>query len=47
MNLSARTCDRILKVARTILDPADSERITADQIGEAIQFRSLERQLCT
>ena len=45
MNLSARAYDRILKVARTIADLAGADTVTNDHVFEAIQLRSLDRQL--
>lgn len=44
LDMSARTYDRILKVARTIADIDNSDIITSAHIMQTVRFRSLDRK---
>jgi magnesium chelatase family protein len=45
MSLSARAYDRIIKLARTIADLEAAPQISATHLAEAIQYRSLDREM--
>ena len=45
MNFSARAHDRILKVARTLADLRGLEKIDADSVLEAVNYRTLDRNM--
>lgn len=44
LNLSTRAYDRIIKVAQTIADLENTLEVNGNHIGEAIQYRSLDRE---
>ena len=44
LNFSGRAYDKILKLARTIADMAEKDKIDSECISEAIGYRSLDRR---
>ena len=40
LGLSARGCDRVIRVARTVADLAGAQRVGGDHLAEALRFRS-------
>ena len=43
LHLSARTFDRILRMARTIADLAGSETVQSTHLAESLQYRAIEK----
>jgi magnesium chelatase family protein len=44
LGLSARAYHRVLKIARTVADLAGAEELDVTHVGEAVQYRTLDRR---
>jgi magnesium chelatase family protein len=45
LGLSARAYDKILRIARTLADLDELDKIAEHHVAEAVQYRTLDRQL--
>ena len=45
LGFSARAYDKVLRVARALADLEETEKIEERHVGEAIQYRNLDRQV--
>jgi magnesium chelatase family protein len=43
--LSARAYDKVLRVSRTLADLEGAETIAENHVSEAVQYRSLDREM--
>lgn len=43
--MSARTCHKVLRVARTIADLEGSETLSKTHLAEAVGYRALEEKI--
>ncbi len=45
LGLSARGYDKVRRVSRTIADVSGSEEVKPEHVGEAVQYRLLDRRV--